>query len=49
MVELKAIKGFEDVHLAVVRSYLRAIGQQHVLLLNFAKPMLEVKRVILHG
>jgi GxxExxY protein len=46
VVELKAIKNLEDVHFAVVRSYLRAVGQKHGLLLNFAKTTLEVRRVI---
>lgn len=46
VVELKAIKALDDIHFAVVRSYLRATGRQHGLLLNFAKPTLEVKRVI---
>jgi len=46
VVELKAVKALEDVHFAVVRSYLRATGREHGLILNFAKPMLETKRVI---
>ncbi len=46
VVELKAVKALEAVHFAVVRSYLRAISRQHGLLLNFAKPTLEIKRVI---
>jgi len=46
VVELKAIKDVKDVHFAIVRSYLKAAGKQHGLLLNFAKPTLEVKRVI---
>jgi len=46
IVELKAIKNLDDVHFAIVRSYLRAVGQKHGLLLNFAKPTLEIKRVI---
>ncbi len=45
VVELKAIKTLEDVHFAIVRSYLRATGKQHGLILNFAKPTLEIKRV----
>jgi len=49
VVELKAIKNLENVHFAIVRSYLRAIGKEHGLLLNFTKPTLEVKRVICHG
>jgi GxxExxY protein len=46
VVELKAIKNLEDIHFAIVRSYLRAAGRRHGLLLNFQKPTLEVKRVI---
>jgi GxxExxY protein len=46
IVELKAVKDFEDVHFAIVRSYLKATGKEHGLLLNFAKVKLEVKRVI---
>ena len=46
VVELKAIKEVEDVHFAIVKSYLRAVGREHALLINFAKPTLEVRRVI---
>ena len=46
VVELKAIKNLEDIHFAVVRSYLKAANRKHGLLLNFAKATLEVKRVI---
>ena len=46
VVELKAIKNLENVHFAIAKSYLRAVGKEHGLLLNFAKPTLEVKRVI---
>jgi GxxExxY protein len=46
IVELKAIKNIDDIHFAIVRSYLRAIGQKHALILNFAKITLEIKRVI---
>lgn len=45
VVELKAIKALEDVHFAIVRSYLRASGCEHGLLMNFAKTTLQVKRV----
>ena len=45
VVELKAIKQFEDIHFVMVRSYLRAVDRKHGLLLNFAKPTLEIKRV----
>jgi GxxExxY protein len=46
ILELKAIKDLEDVHFAIVRSYLKATGKEHGLLMNFAKTTLEVKRVI---
>lgn len=46
VVELKAVKELVPKHFAVVRSYLRAVGREHGLLLNFAKPTVTVKRVI---
>jgi GxxExxY protein len=46
VVELKAIKAIEDIHFAIVRSYLRAVGREHGLILNFAKVTLEIKRVV---
>jgi len=45
-VELKVIKNLEDIHFAVARSYLKAVGRKHGLLLNFARTTLEAKRVI---
>ncbi|MGA3163414.1 MAG: GxxExxY protein [Verrucomicrobiota bacterium] len=46
IVELKAISALEDIHFAVVRSYLKAVGLEHGLLFNFATMPLTVKRVI---
>jgi GxxExxY protein len=46
VVELKAVRDITDVHFAVVRSQLRAIGRKHGLILNFAKPTLEARRVL---
>jgi GxxExxY protein len=46
IVELKVISELEDIHFAVVRSYLKAAGLEHGLLLNFATMPLTVKRVI---
>jgi GxxExxY protein len=46
VVELKAISALEDIHFAVVRSYLKALGLGHGLLLNFATMPLTIKRVI---
>jgi GxxExxY protein len=44
---IKAIKAIDRVHFAVVRSYLRAVGRKHGLILNFALAKLQPKRVIL--
>ena len=46
VIELKAIKDLEDIHFAIVRSYLKSVDKKHGLLLNFAKVKLEIKRVI---
>jgi GxxExxY protein len=46
VVELKTVRDFEDVHFVIVRSYLKALGLKHGLLMNFAKQTLEVRRVI---
>ena len=44
-IELKAIQGIEDMHFAIVRSYLKATKLQSALLLNFAAMPLTIKRV----
>ena len=46
IVELKATRSLVDLHFVVVRSYLRAAGLDHGLLLNFAATKLEVRRVM---
>ena len=46
IVELKAVKIFSDIHFAQLRSYLKATGIKVGLLLNFAKPTLEIKRIV---
>jgi GxxExxY protein len=45
VVELKAISALEDIHFAVVRSYLKATDLHDGLLLNFASATLTIKRV----
>jgi len=45
IVELKAISALEDIHFAIVRSYLKASNLSDALLLNFATSRLTVKRV----
>ena len=46
LVELKAARKLNDVHLAQCLNYLRATGLKICLLINFGKPKVEVKRVI---
>jgi len=46
VLELKTVKTFEEIHFSVVRSYLKACGLKHGLLINFASMPLQVKRVI---
>ena len=46
LVDLKTVKAFDDTHLSIARSALRAAGKRHGLLLNFARSRLQVRRVI---
>ena len=46
IVELKAIRELTDVQFAQLRSYLKATKLKVGLLLNFAKPTLEIKRIV---
>ncbi|MGA7877218.1 MAG: GxxExxY protein [Desulfoferrobacter sp.] len=46
VVELKAAKELVDIHFAQLRSYLKATGLKVGLLFNFAKPVLEIKRIV---
>ena len=48
VVELKAVSALEDIHFAIVRSYLKAARLEHGLLLNFAAMPLTVRRVLFH-
>jgi len=45
VLELRAISALEDIHFAIVRSYLKAANLDAALLLNFATARLTVKRV----
>jgi GxxExxY protein len=45
ILELKAVAGLENIHFAIVRSYLKACNLNDGLLLNFATTRLTVKRV----
>jgi GxxExxY protein len=46
IVELKASRELSDVHFAQLRSYLKATGLKVGLLINFAKPTIEIKRIV---
>ena len=45
IVELKAVEALENVHFAIVRSYLKATGLADGLILNFSTIPLTLKRV----
>lgn len=47
ILELKAVKAFEDIHYSQLKSYLKATGLHVGLLLNFNASTLAVKRVVL--
>lgn len=45
VVELKAIRDMEPVHFSIVRSYMKAVGVESGLILNFGTMPLGIKRV----
>jgi len=47
ILELKVVEVISNVHKAQVLNYLRATGMKLGLILNFAKPKLEYKRLVL--
>ena len=46
IVEIKAVKGLDDVFSAQCLNYLKATGLPICLLINFGRPKLEIKRFI---
>lgn len=46
ILELKACKKIEDLHLAQCLNYLKATGLKLGLMLNFGNPRVEIKRVV---
>ncbi|MBT0651648.1 GxxExxY protein [Geomobilimonas luticola] len=46
LVELKAVKSLDNIHMAQCMNYLKATGLQVCLLINFGSPRIEIKRVI---
>lgn len=47
LIELKAARALEEAHVAQCLNYLRATGLHLCLLLNFGKPRVEIRRVVL--
>jgi len=47
LVELKAVKAFDEIHLAQCFNYWKATGLHVCLLINFKNPKVEIKRVVL--
>jgi GxxExxY protein len=48
LLELKAVKALDDVHMAQCLNYLKATGIKVCLLVNFAKPKVEIRRIVNH-
>ena len=46
LLELKAVKNLDDIHLAQCMNYLKATNLRLCLLMNFAKPKVEIRRVV---
>ena len=46
LVELKAMKGLDDIHTAQCLNYLKATGLQVCLLINFGGRRVQVKRIV---
>jgi GxxExxY protein len=46
ILELKATKALEDIHLAQILNYLKACSINFGLLINFGTPRVEIKRVV---
>jgi len=46
LLELKAVKALDNIHLAQCLNYLKATGLRLCLLINFGKPKVEIRRVV---
>jgi GxxExxY protein len=46
LVELKTVRAFDDMHTAQCLNYLKATELTVCLLMNFAKPRVEIKRIV---
>ena len=48
IVELKAVSALDEIHRAQCMNYRKATGLSVCLLINFGRPKLEVKRIVLN-
>ena len=46
IVELKTVKSLDETHMAQCLNYLKAIDLRICLLINFARPRIEIKRIV---
>lgn len=46
LVELKAVKELEDIHVAQAMNYLKASGLPVCLLINFGRPRIEIRHLV---
>src|SRR5262245_56912326 len=46
LIELKAMKALDEVHMAQCMNYLKATGLKVCLLFNFGAPKLQIKRIV---
>lgn len=47
VIELKTVKALDEIHMAQCMNYLKATGIKKCLLLNFGKPRIEIKRILI--
>jgi GxxExxY protein len=46
LVEVKAVKALDAIHMAQCMNYLKATGMRLCMLLNFGNPKLQIKRIV---
>jgi GxxExxY protein len=46
LVELKACRAFDDIHMAQCMNYLKAISRPVCLLIDFGKPRIQIRRIL---
>ena len=46
LVEIKAVRNLDDVHMAQCLNYLKGTGKRVCLLINFGNPRVEVRRIV---